>query len=199
MKKILVVLVILLMTALFCSAPLFARGLGKGGEKFLGGVVKVYVERAREREDLRRQEREVYAQNQREIERERIRNQMDIERNRAQIQMEQERAEAIKRQEQLRDLQFQQQFEMEQERQERERQLRRQQQQSCSQPQQAEATNCRPLPAGENVLIVLHVFRNGTCQIEGQKETFRNVQELKIFCEFAYPNQKIMVKVVKHK
>lgn len=89
--------------------------IGKDTGKVIGGmIVGVIIDRAQEKERIRRRERQ---------ERSRIR--MQEERNRSRIRQEQERREELKRQEALRDLRFQQELELERERQERERRLRK--------------------------------------------------------------------------
>ncbi len=162
MKKSFVsfILIAVLASLLFMtSTQVEARGLklGKDTGKVLGGiVVGVILNRAQERERIRRRERE---------ERSRIR--IEEERNASRIRQEVAKREELKRREALRDLQFQQELELERERQERERQERKQLQ------------NPQPAPSGD--IATFH--KDGTVSFRGIK--FSSVKDFAKFIDEA--------------
>lgn len=218
MKKSIILLVtIAILISLFLanSTPAEAKRikLGKDTGKIIGGMIfGVIVDRAQEKERVRREER-----------RERSRIKMEEERNASRIRQEQARREELKRQEELRDLQFQQKLELERERQERERRLRKQMENPQPESPATQATfnpdgtvdfqgrrfanpqdfaswlQSQMQKTGERAPreVEMDLYPSGACKIRGIEKTFSFPEEALAYLSQIWPGETIRLRVYK--
>ena len=202
MKKFFMIFVLSLILFTCHSNSVFAGGLNFASidtDRILKDEIQRQIrlreERQRREEERRQKERD-----------ERIRQKIEEERNQSRIRQEQSRREALARQEQLKDIYHQERIEVAQEHVEDARIIRQKNRhpQTENAPEQSVSI---PTPdmqgVGEarinpgDILLVIHIYPDKTCQIEGEKMIFNNAKELKDYTDFAYPGKTVRVKIIK--